>query len=142
VATLAHWEVTLLRWPLGAGRPRVAGRLVLEARDAAAAKHAAEQALAEHRDDDRARWSLGVLRPLSPRAPGTRLYRVTFAVWESQEDRFVRRDVHILEIWAEDAGTARRLAHQEIQSVEGYLPAWRIRQVIRSSGPKRRRRRP
>jgi len=114
---------------------------VLEARDAAAAKHAAEQALAEHRDDDRARWSLGVLRPLSPRAPGTRLYRVTFAVWESQEDRFVRHDVHLLEIWAEDAATARRLAHQEIQSVEGYQPAWRIRQIICSSGAKRRRRR-
>ena len=38
------------------------------------------------------------LRPLTPRAPGTHRYLVTFSQWESQEDRFERRDVHVLEV--------------------------------------------
>ena len=51
------------------------------------------------------RWTLGVLRPLTPKAPGTHLLDV-FARWEAGEDRFVRRDVHRLEVWAADAQSA------------------------------------
>ena len=91
----ASWEVTLLRRPPGARRPRVAARLVLEAPDLAGARAAAEAALDERRSDE-SRWTLGVLRPLTPMAPGTHRYRAVFARWESAEDRFVRRDVHRL----------------------------------------------
>lgn len=104
--------------------------MVLEASDLAAARIAAEAALEERRSDE-SRWSLGVLRPLTPMAPGTHRYRTTFALWEAGEDRFVRRDVHELEVWAADAQSARRLAQQEIRGVEGYEPSWRIRQVAR-----------
>jgi len=65
--------------------------------------------------------------------------RDLFARWEAAEDRFVRRDVHRLEVWAADAGTARRLAQQEIQRVPGYKPSWRIRQVARVKGAPARR---
>jgi hypothetical protein len=129
--------VTLLRRPPGARRPRVAARVVLEAPDLAGARRAAEAALEERRSDE-ARWSLGLLRPLTPMAPGTHRYRATFARWESAEDRFVRRDVHHLDVWAADAGSARRLAQQEIQQVPGYEPAWRIRQVARMDGARPR----
>jgi hypothetical protein len=136
VAT-ASWEVTLLRRPPGARRPRVAARLVLEAPDLSGAQAAAEAALAERRSDE-SRWTLGVLRPLTPMAPGTHRYRAVFAQWEAGEDRFVRRDVHRLEVWAADAQSARRLAQQEIQKVQGYEPSWRIRQVARAGdGPGR-----
>lgn len=135
--------MTLLRRPPGARRPRVAARVVLEAPDLDEARRAAEAAL-EARRSDEARWSLGVLRPLTPMAPGTHRYRVTFARWESEEDRFVRRDVHHLDVWAADAQSARRLAQQEVQTVPGYEPAWRIRQVARiddrrAGAPARRR---
>lgn len=129
--------MTLLRRPPGARRPRVAARVVLEAPDLAGARRAAEAALEERRSDE-SRWSLGLLRPLTPMAPGTHRYRATFARWESAEDRFVRRDVHELEVWAADAGSARRLAQQEIQQVAGYEPAWRIRQVARVDGARPR----
>lgn len=122
--------MTLLRRPPGARRPRVAARVVLEAPDLAEARRAAEAAL-EARRSDESRWSLGMLRPLTPMAPGTHRYRAVFALWEATEDRFVRRDVHALSVWAADAQSARRLAQQEIQQVEGYEPAWRIRQVAR-----------
>jgi hypothetical protein len=108
----------------------VAARVVLEASDLAAAQAAAEAALEERRSDE-SRWTLGVLRPLTPMAPGTHRYRATFALWEAGEDRFVRRDVHDLEVWAADAQSARRLAQQEIRGVAGYEPSWRIRQVAR-----------
>jgi hypothetical protein len=111
----------------------VAARVVLEAPDLAGARRAAEAALEERRSDE-SRWSIGVLRPLTPMAPGTHPYRATFALWESQEDRFVRRDVHHLDVWAADAQSARRLAQQEVQSVPGYEPSWRIRQVARLDG--------
>ena len=123
--------MTLLRRPPGARRPRVAARLVLEAPDLTGAQAAAEAALAERRSDE-SRWSLGVLRPLTPMAPGTHRYRAVFARWEAAEDRFVRRDIHRLEIWAADAQAARRLAQQEVQTVAGYEPSWRIRQVVRA----------
>lgn len=122
--------MTLLRRPPGARRPRVAARLVLEAPDLSGAQAAAEAALAERRSDE-SRWTLGVLRPLTPMAPGTHRYQAVFARWEAGEDRFVRRDVQRLEVWAADAQTARRLAQQEVQRVAGYEPSWRIRQVAR-----------
>jgi hypothetical protein len=67
-------------------------------------------------------------------APGTHRHRATFARWEDGQDRFVRRDVHELEVWATDAQNARRLAQQEIQAVPGYEPSWRIRRVARTDG--------
>lgn len=70
-------------------------------------------------------------------APGTSRYKITFALWESHEDRFVRKDVHELEVWATDATSARRIAQQEIQNVPGYKPSWRIRQVVRPDRPAR-----
>lgn len=112
--------------------------MVLEAPDLAGARLAAEAALEERRSDE-SRWTLGVLRPLTPMAPGTHRYRATFALWEAGEDRFVRRDVHHLEVWAADAQSARRLAQQEIRQVVGYEPAWRIRQVARVPGTGGRR---
>lgn len=112
--------------------------MVLEAPDLAGARLAAEAALEERRSDE-SRWTLGVLRPLTPMAPGTHRYRATFALWEAGEDRFVRRDVHHLEVWAADAQSARRLAQQEIRQVAGYEPAWRIRQVARVPGTGGRR---
>jgi hypothetical protein len=133
------WEVTLLRRPPGAARARVAGRLVVQAADVDGARRAAQAALAE-RAGGGARWSLGVLRPLTPMAPGTHRYRVTFAVWEGEDERFVRRDVHTLEVWAADAASARRLAQQEVQRARAYRPAWRIRQVARVDGPRARAR--
>jgi hypothetical protein len=111
---------------------------VLEAPDLTGAQAAAEAALEERRSDE-SRWTLGVLRPLTPMAPGTHRYRAVFARWEAGDDRFVRRDVHRLEVWAADAGTARRLAQQEIQRVPGYEPSWRIRQVARVKGAPARR---
>ena len=113
---------------------------MLEAPDLVGAQAAAEAALAE-RCSDESRWTLGVLRPLTPMAPGTHRYRAVFARWEAAEDRFVRRDVHRLEVWAADGQTARRLAQQEIQRVPGYQPSWRIREVARvQGGPARRQR--
>ena len=95
----------------------------------------AAQAALEERRSDESRWSLGVLRPLTPMAPGTHRYRATFALWEAGEDRFVRRDVHELEVWAADAQSARRLAQQEIRMVD------RLRAVLADppGGPHRRR---
>lgn len=124
--------MTLLRRPPGTQRPRVAARVILEAPDLAGARAAAEAALEERRGDE-ARWSLGMLRPLTPKAPGTHRYRAIFSLWEDTEDRFVRRDMYALEVWAADAQSARRLAQQEVRDVAGYQPAWRIRQVVRLS---------
>ena len=107
--------------------------MVLEAPDLQEARRAAEAALAE-RSGDEARWSLGMLRPLTPMAPGTHRYRATFARWEDDDDRFVRVDVHYCDVWAADAQSARRLAQQEIRKVTGYEPSWRIRQVARIAG--------
>lgn len=104
--------------------------MVIHAPDLAGARAAADAALAERQTDD-SDWSLGLLRPLTPRAPGTHHYRAVFALWTSTADRFVRRDMHSLDVWAADAQSARRLAQQEVRLVDGYQPAWRIRQVIR-----------
>ncbi|HWH15113.1 MAG TPA: hypothetical protein VNT51_10230 [Miltoncostaeaceae bacterium] len=134
------WEVTLLRRPPGSSRARVAGRLAIEAADLDQARRAAEAALTRRREETRSAgegsvWSLGVLRPLTPRAPGTRRYLVTFALWEAHEDRFERHDVHECEIWAADAASARRLAHREVQALPHYRPAWRVRSVARDTAP-------
>lgn len=132
------WEFTLLRRLPGAGKARVAGRYVIQAATAADARREALAELDKHRDRE-SRWSLGVLKPLTPQAPGTSLFTVTFAVWEATDDRFVRNDVHVLEVWAEDAGAARRIAQQDVQAQTAYTPSWRIRQVTRAG--KRRRQR-
>lgn len=138
MATVAYsWEFTLLRRQNTGGKPRVAGRLVIEAPSANDARRAAQEELARRGDRD-SRWSLGVLKPLTPQAPGTSLFKVTFAIWEATDDRFVRRDVHVLDVWACDASAARRIAQQDIQQVDGYVPTWRVRQVARQA--KRRRR--
>lgn len=131
------WEVTFLRRAAGSSRAKVAGRLVIDAPDLDHARREAERALTRRREDtrrsgDRSQWSLGVLRPLTPRAPGTHRYLVTFALWEAFDDRFERHDVHVTEIWAADAASARRLAQREVQAVPDYLPAWRIRSVTRA----------
>jgi hypothetical protein len=134
VARSPSWEVTLLRRPAGGKRARVAGRVVVQAPDADRARRAAQEALLA-RSGGEPRWSLGVLRPLTPMAPGTHRYRVTFAVWEADGDGYERRDIHVHTVWAADATSARRLAQQEIQAVSGYRPAWRIRQVTRADRP-------
>jgi hypothetical protein len=134
------WEVTLLRRTGAGRRPRVAGRVVVQAPNAEAARKAARAELEARANGESRWWSLGVLRPLTPRAPGTHRYTVVFAEWEAEDDRFVRHDVRELEVWAADAASARRLAQQEIQTVAGYRPSWRIRSVARaSSRPGRRR---
>ena len=120
----------MLRRPPGARGARVAGRLVIEAPDLDRARQAAEAAL-EERADGQSCWSLGVLRPLTPRAPGTHRYLITFSLWEALEDHFERRDVHAMELWAADGQSARRMAQQEIQKLPEYRPNWRIRAVAR-----------
>jgi hypothetical protein len=102
----------------------------LEAPDAASARRDAE-AMLRARSGEEGGWTLGVLRSLAPQARGTARYRVVFSVWEAQLDRFVRRDVHELDVWAEDAASARRLAQDEIQRVPGYRATWRIRRTAR-----------
>jgi len=134
------WEVTLLRRPAAGRRPRVAGKLVVQAPDADAARVAAQAEMEARASGESRWWSLGVLRPLTPKAPGTHRYTVVFAEWESEDDRFVRRDVHELELWAADAASARRLAQQQIQSEVAYRPSWRIRAVSRADGRQARRR--
>jgi hypothetical protein len=133
-ASAPAWEVTFLRRDRGSSRALIAGRLVLHAPDLDHARRAAEQALTERREQTRRSgensvWSLGLLRPLTPKAPGTKRYRVSFAQWEAFEDHFERNDVHELELWAANAAGARRLAQQEIQLLRSYRPSWRIRGV-------------
>jgi hypothetical protein len=116
----------------GSARPKVAGRIRFDAANLAAATRAIEKEIAKRCEEEDG-WSLGLLKPLTPNAPGTHRYRAVFAVWEAEGDRFQRRDVHEMDVWAADAGTARRIAHQEIQQVEAYQPSWRIRRVRREA---------
>lgn len=132
-APASLWEVTLLRRPAGSGRARVMGRLRFAAPDARRARTAAQAGL-EHRAGGEPRWSLGVLRALTPHAPGTRRYVVTFAAWEEEGARYRRHDVHEREIWATDASSARRVACELVQAMPDYLPAWRVRRVACARG--------
>jgi hypothetical protein len=103
-------------------------RVRFRAPDAARARTAAAALLAA-RAGEEGDWSLGVLRTLTAKAPGTRCYVVTFAAWETLGERFVRRDVHEQRIWATDATSARRLAGEQVQALSGYHPTWRITRV-------------
>ncbi len=132
MASAPAWEITLLRRLPGARRPRVAGRVVFEAPDLKRARMVAWKAL-EARATGGENWSLGVLKPLTPKAPGTHCYRVVYAIWEPEGDFFERRDVHEIEVWAADAQDARRLSKADVQDVTGYEPAWRVRTVVRAA---------
>ena len=114
------------------------GRVRFRAPAVARARELAEAALAE-RSGAEPGWSLGLLRVLTPNAPGTHPYTVTFALWEACGERFIQRDVHEREVWATHAASARRLAEQQVQGLPDYVPAWRVRQVV---WPGARRRRP
>ena len=127
---LPLWEATLLRRAEGRRAPAVAGRAEFHAADLDTARATAQAELLRRAGGDEG-WSLGLLRPLTPRAPGTYLYEIVFALWETDGDHVSRRDVAHLHAWAQDAATARRIAQRDIQSATGYLPAWRIRRVAR-----------
>lgn len=127
------WEATLLRRTAGKRAAAVAGRAEFRAADLEAARAVADEELTRRASGEEG-WTLGVLRPLTPRAPGTYLYEVVFALWKSVGDHMERREVATLEIWAQDAATARRIGQQEIQAHPGYVPAWRIRRVSRVPG--------
>lgn len=124
------WEVTLLRRATARHRPRVAGRLRFEADDADAARAIAADGLARRAEGD-PDWALGPLRPLVRAIPGTRPYRVTFAVWRESARGFVREDVLVITLWATDGQSARRLALTEAQASPDYEGAWRVREVRR-----------
>jgi hypothetical protein len=124
------WEVTLLRRPPDSARARVMGRVILRAANANRARQAADAALAS-RSGTEPHWSLGLLRPLAPDCPGTHAYAVVFAAWKECGERFVRQDVHRCDVWATDGAAARRQAAGDVQGMPGYLPTWRVRQVVR-----------
>ncbi len=105
---------------------------MFEAPDLKRARVAARTAL-EARATGEDNWSLGVLKPLTPKAPGTHCYCVVYAIWEPEGDFFERRDVHEIEVWAADAQDARRLSQADVQDVAGYEPAWRVRTVVRAA---------
>jgi hypothetical protein len=128
------WEVVVLQGPWH--HTRVAGRLVLEAPDAARAFAAARQQVAA-RAEAGSSWSLGPLMPLTPSAPGTHRYRVSFAVWRERAEGYERQRAHELMVRATDAQSARRLAEQEVRTAPGYDPAWRIVRVARAQGGRR-----
>lgn len=138
-ATLAPvhvWAVTIIRRPSRSTGAHVVGRITFAAPDADAARRRAEAALIERRAEsarnrDPSVWSLGTLQPLDPGAPGTGRYRVTFTLWESREDRFERRTVHDMALWATDATAARHIAQFSVQSLPQYIGAWRIQGVAR-----------
>ena len=126
------WEVTLLRRPPGALRPRVAARVVLSAPDLAGARQAAEAALEERRSDE-SLWSLGVLRPLTPMAPGTHRYRATFSFWEPGRTASCAA-TSITSTSGPPTPRAPAGSPSRRSAVPGYEPAWRIRQVARIDG--------
>lgn len=128
--------MTLLRRSAGGRKAVVAARIEIQAPDLGSARQAAQNAVSARCTGEDS-WSLGMLRPLTPDAPGTHRYRVVFAIWEGDDERFLRRDVHAIELWACDAQSARRQAQQDIQVVPGYVPAWRVRSVARIASPPR-----
>jgi hypothetical protein len=136
VAPVHVWEVTIIRRASISTGAHVVGRITFAAPDADGARRLAEAALTERRAEarrsgDSSVWSLGTLHPLEPGAPGTGRYRVTFTLWESREDRFERRIVHEMELWATNATTARHIAQLNVQSLAQYIGAWRIQGVAR-----------
>jgi hypothetical protein len=136
VAPVHVWEVTIIRRASSSTGAHVVGRVTFAAPDADGARRLAEAALTERRAEARRSgessvWSLGTLHPLDPGAPGTGRYRVTFTLWESREDRFERRIVHEMELWATNATTARHIAQLNVQSLAHYIGAWRIQGVAR-----------
>lgn len=124
------WEVTLLRRLTPRHRPLVAGRLRFEAEDADAARAIAADGLAARAEGD-PHWALGPLRPLDRAIPGTRPYRVTFAMWRESARGFAREDVLVITLWATDGQSARRLALTEAQASPDHVGAWRVREVRR-----------
>lgn len=128
------WEVTLLRGLTPRHRPLVAGRLRFDAEDAETARRIAEDGLARRSDGDPC-WALGPLRPLTRSIPGTRPYRVTFAMWRESPRGFEREDVLIITLWATDGRSARRLAMTEAQASPAHEGAWRVREVRRVGNP-------
>jgi len=137
-APVHAWAVTIIRRASRSTGAHVVGRITFAAPDADAAGRLAEAALTERRTEprrsgDSSVWSLGTLQPLDPGAPGTGRYRVTFTLWESRDDRFERRTVHDMELWATDATTARHIAQLNVQSLPQYIGAWRIQGVARIS---------
>jgi hypothetical protein len=135
-APIHVWEVTIIRRASSSTGAHVVGRITFAAPDADAARRLAEAALTERRAEarrsgDSSIWSLGTLQPLDPGAPGTGRYRVTFTLWEPREDRFERRTVHDMELWATNATTARQIAQLNVQSLPQYIGAWRIQGVAR-----------
>jgi hypothetical protein len=136
VAPVHVWQVTIMRRASSSTGAHVVGRITFAAPDAAAARRLAEAALTKRRAEprrscDASVWSLGPLQPLDAGAPGTGRYRITFTLWESREDRFERRTVHDMELWATDATTARQTAQLNVQSLPQYIGAWRIQGVAR-----------
>jgi hypothetical protein len=115
-------------------RPRVSGRLRLEAPDAQRALRTARRRARAHAGTT-AGWWLGPLRALTPAAPGTRRYRVSFAAWRERADGYAREPVHEIEVWATDAAGARRLAEREARTLPAYDPAWRVIRVARDPDP-------
>jgi hypothetical protein len=107
------------------------GRVRSQAADSARAREPARAALTA-RAGGEPRSSLEGLCSLTPSAPGTDLYLVTFAAWEASEDRFIRLDVHEREVWATDATSARRVACERVRAMPGHLAAWRVRMVARA----------
>jgi hypothetical protein len=122
------WEVLVLR---GSPRsPQIAARLLLDAPDAQRALRAA-RLRARARAGAEASWWLGPLRALTPSAPGTRRYRVTFAAWRERGEGYAREVAHEIEVWATDAAGARRLAEREARTMASYEAAWRVVRVAR-----------
>lgn len=136
VAPVHVWAVTIIRRASSSTGAHVVGRITFAAPDADSARRLAEAALTERRSEpgrrsDASVWSLGTLTPLDPGAPGTGRFRVTFTLWESRGDRFERRTVHDIELWATNATTARHIAQLSVQSLPQYIGAWRIHSVTR-----------
>lgn len=124
-----EWEVILLRRRPGARRrSRVAGRLHFAAGDAATARTVAA-ALLEERASGDPDFGLGVLRPLTRRAPGTRRFVVTFAEWREGDEAYARVEVQHVAVWAADATDARRIAVATARRLPGYRPQWRVTRV-------------
>ena len=94
---------------------------MFEAPDLKRARTAAKKAL-EERAQGEDKWSLGVLKPLTPRAPGTHCYRIVYAVWEAEGDFFeklppaARQELQAL---FEDSAARRFYTFRDVRSAIG-----------------------